>query len=42
MGGRDLISAGLLEPGTVYSATVNADGTVGRFRVEVGRTGRVL
>jgi ATP-dependent Lon protease len=36
MGGRDLISADPLAPGTVYSAAVNADGTVGLFRVEVG------
>lgn len=34
-GGRDLISADPLPPGTVYSAGVNADGTVGLYRVEV-------
>jgi ATP-dependent Lon protease len=36
MGGRDLISSDPLSPGTVYSAAVNADGTVGLFCVEVG------
>jgi ATP-dependent Lon protease len=35
MGGRDLISSDPLSPGTVYSASVNADGTVGMFRIEV-------
>ena len=35
MGGRDLISSDPLAPGTVYSASVNADGTVGMFRIEV-------
>ncbi|MBO3739497.1 protease Lon-related BREX system protein BrxL [Actinoplanes flavus] len=34
-GGRDLISADPLAPGTVYSAGVTADGTVGLYRVEV-------
>ena len=34
-GGRDLISADPLAPGTVYSATVSSDGTVGLFRIEV-------
>lgn len=34
-GGRDLISADPLPPGTVYSAGVNADGTVGLYRIEV-------
>lgn len=34
-GGRDLISADPLSPGTVYTAGVNADGTVGLYRVEV-------
>ncbi|MFE9658142.1 protease Lon-related BREX system protein BrxL [Micromonospora sp. NPDC006431] len=34
-GGRDLISADPLPPGTVYSAGVTADGTVGLYRVEV-------
>ena len=32
-GGRNLISADPLPPGTVYSAGVNADGTVGLYRV---------
>jgi ATP-dependent Lon protease len=34
-GGRDLISADPLPPGTAYSAGVNADGAVGLYRVEV-------
>jgi ATP-dependent Lon protease len=34
-GGRDLISPDPLSPGTVYTATVTADGTVGLYRVEV-------
>jgi ATP-dependent Lon protease len=34
-GGRDLISADPLPPGTVYTAGVTADGTVGLYRVEV-------
>ncbi|MBL8528750.1 MAG: protease Lon-related BREX system protein BrxL [Burkholderiales bacterium] len=34
-GGRDLISADPLAPGTVYSAGVTSDGTVGLYRVEV-------
>jgi ATP-dependent Lon protease len=34
-GGRDLISADPLSPGTVYSAAVTGAGTVGLFRVEV-------
>jgi ATP-dependent Lon protease len=34
-GGRDLISADPLAPGTVYTAGVTADGTVGLYRVEV-------
>lgn len=34
-GGRDLISADPLAPGTVYSSGVTADGTVGLYRVEV-------
>jgi ATP-dependent Lon protease len=34
-GGRDLISADPLSPGTVYSAGVTSDGTVGLYRVEV-------
>lgn len=35
MGGRDLISSDPLSPGSVYSASVNADGTVGMYRIEV-------
>lgn len=34
-GGRDLISTEPLAPGTVYSAGVTSDGTVGLYRVEV-------
>lgn len=34
-GGRDLISAEPLPPGTVYTASVSGDGTVGLYRVEV-------
>jgi ATP-dependent Lon protease len=34
-GGRDLISTDPLPPGTVYSAGVTSDGTVGLYRVEV-------
>jgi ATP-dependent Lon protease len=34
-GGRDLISADPLPPGTVYTAGVTSDGTVGLYRVEV-------
>ena len=34
-GGRDLISQDPLPPGTVYSASVSGDGTVGLYRVEV-------
>ena len=34
-GGRDLISADPLAPGTVYTAAVTGDGTVGLYRVEV-------
>lgn len=34
-GGRDLISADPLAPGTVYTSSVSGDGTVGLFRVEV-------
>jgi ATP-dependent Lon protease len=34
-GGRDLISADPLPPGTVYAAGVTAEGTVGLFRLEV-------
>ena len=34
-GGRDLISADLLPPGTIYLASVGPDGTVGLYRVEV-------
>ncbi len=35
MGGRDLISSDPLSPGSVYSASVNVDGTVGMYRIEV-------
>ncbi len=38
-GGRDLISADPLAPGTVYTAGVTADGTVGLYRVEVSMSG---
>jgi ATP-dependent Lon protease len=34
-GGRDLISTDPLAPGTVYTAGVTSDGTVGLYRVEV-------
>ena len=34
-GGRDLISADTLSPGSVYTAGVTADGTVGLYRLEV-------
>jgi ATP-dependent Lon protease len=34
-GGRDMISSDPLSPGTVYSAGVTGDGTVGLYRVEV-------
>ena len=34
-GGRDLISAEPLPPGTVYSASVSGNGTVGLYRIEV-------
>jgi ATP-dependent Lon protease len=34
-GGRDLISADPLAPGTVYTAGVTSDGTVGLYRLEV-------
>ena len=34
-GGRDLISADPLPPGTVYTASVSGDGTVGLYRIEV-------
>lgn len=34
-GGRDLISAEPLPPGTVYTASVSGDGTVGLYRIEV-------
>ena len=34
-GGRNMISSDPLPPGTVYSASVAADGTVGLFRIEV-------
>jgi len=34
-GGRDLISPDPLAPGTVYTASVTSDGTVGLYRIEV-------
>ena len=34
-GGRDLIASDPLPPGTVYSASVSGDGTVGLYRLEV-------
>ncbi|MCF7976536.1 MAG: protease Lon-related BREX system protein BrxL [Chromatiaceae bacterium] len=34
-GGRDMIAADPLPPGTVYTASVSGDGTVGLFRVEI-------
>jgi len=34
-GGRDLIAADPLPPGTVYAASVSGDGTVGLYRIEV-------
>jgi len=34
-GGKDLISPDPLAPGTVYSASVSGDGTVGMYRVEI-------
>lgn len=37
-GGRDLISAEPLPPGTVYTASVSGDGTVGLYRVEVSQS----
>ncbi len=37
-GGRDLISADPLPPGTVYTASVSGDGTVGLYRVEVSQS----
>jgi len=43
-GGRDLISQDPISPGTVYTASVTADGTVGLYRLEVsvaGGTGKL-
>jgi ATP-dependent Lon protease len=34
-GGRDLIAADPLPPGTVYAASVSGDGTVGLYRIEI-------
>lgn len=34
-GGKDLISAEPLAPGTIYSASVSGDGTVGMYRLEI-------
>jgi len=38
-GGRNLISADPLAPGTVYTAGVTSDGTVGLYRVEISISG---
>src|SRR6266851_295183 len=38
-GGRDLISTDPLSPGTVYTAGVTSDGTVGLYRLEVSVSG---
>jgi ATP-dependent Lon protease len=38
-GGRNLISAAPLAPGTVYTAGVTADGTVGLYRLEISISG---
>jgi len=38
-GGRDLISTDPLSPGTVYTAGITSDGTVGLFRVEISVSG---
>jgi ATP-dependent Lon protease len=37
-GGRNMISSDPLPPGSVYAASVAADGTVGLFRIEVSLT----
>lgn len=37
-GGRALISADPLPPGTIYTASVSGDGTVGLYRVEVSQS----
>lgn len=37
-GGRDLVAADPLAPGSVYAGTVGADGTVGLFRLEITLT----
>lgn len=37
-GGRDAISADPLEPGSVYAASVDEEGKVGIYRLEVGMT----
>ena len=34
-GGKDLISPDPLAPGTIYSASVSGDGTVGMYRIEI-------
>jgi len=38
-GGRNLISADPLPPGTVYTSAVTSDGTVGLYRIEVSISG---
>jgi ATP-dependent Lon protease len=37
-GGRDLVAADPLAPGSVYAGTIGADGTVGLFRLEITLT----
>jgi len=37
-GGRDLISSDPLAPGSVYSASVDDEGKVGLYRLEVGHS----
>ncbi|MBK7760455.1 MAG: protease Lon-related BREX system protein BrxL [Deltaproteobacteria bacterium] len=37
-GGRDLISSDPLPPGTIYTASVSGDGTVGLYRIEVSQS----
>jgi ATP-dependent Lon protease len=37
-GGRDMISSDPLAPGSAYTASVDGDGTVGLFRIEVSTT----
>ena len=37
-GGRDLVAADPLAPGSVYAGTIGADGTVGLYRLEITMT----